>query len=385
MRGKIALVAVILSASARASFYDFDATLDLNKGLPPVQAILAGKFEQHSTEYYAHVIPEEKRRSTSRYVPGKPIDVANAIVLAPALARSGDLTGALEAVDPLRNLATDSPIENSMRASILMALGDLKTAVEELKSFRQSTPSSPFGREEYELKLAQYLLEADADSTLVQRQPTFVRGLLINQSELAPNGASTEPSSEIWLEKARDADPQQIQKAMTAIIAMIRFGDLGSAHLYAALGDLLRVQGDAPLAYRAYRRALEHAHPWPAALEREIESIRQELGTDPRISDATIDAEQRSAQAWVRAYQAFEMRLLREDRLQGVSSVWEPFYAEHGNLREAPVTTWARTTRWAARMWPALTIITMILLVSTAMLIRWLRQRFGSADINAAD
>lgn len=338
----------MLATSVEACYYDADMTIDLEKGLPPIEAILAGKFEQNSSDFYDYVIKDQSSRVGMRYVPGQPISLPYALVYAPALARRGKLTEALEAIDPNRNYATVSAAEYATRGAILLASGDFEEAEDQLRRAVEMNPRNSFGRDDHQLRLAQYLRQAKLDPTLTDREPTFVSALL--------------------REVSSGSDPR-LDAAQTAIAAMIRYEDPCPEHLFAALGELLEYRDQHALAYRAFRRSLELNHPRRDLLEPRLQEIRTRLG-DSQI-DATIDSERLDAAKWVSAYQAEQAARFPSIAPADLSS----FYAAHGNLRERAVGFKLRLITLFSRFWPALSLSGALAAVGVVALHRRLKQR----------
>lgn len=380
----VLLLFLACAGSAHAGFYDVEMGLDQRKGLPPLEAILAGKFERHSDAYYDAVILEQRERAKAVYVPGKPILLPNALTFAPALARRGQLDEAYDAIHPERNgAAIKSPLELATRASIQLARGKFDDAIAELTQANQQNPNRSFARDKYELELARYLQSVHNHPSITEHQPTFVRQLFRHEREArvpASEGNGDDP-----LFSHPMASNAVIDEAVVALSAMIRFGDLQAPHVYAALGDLLRLRGELPLAYRAYRRAIEANHPWRGRIERELEETRTQLGPSHTEIDTHIDAERRDAEVWVNAFLAQEAKVLQSGQTHIKPEHLESFYAEYGNLREPPITLWSRTSAIVARAWPVLSATVALLIVLLLMLLRRLRQAHGTAETTAAD
>jgi len=100
--------------------------------------------------------------------------------------------------------------------------------------------------------------------------------------------------------------PDPLPPDVAGLCALVEAG-LGDREVFLALGDALRKEGDAELAYRAYHRAARLGGD-DAAWRREVRARQDDCHA--YVPDAVIAAEEAEAAQWVAALQAYERRRL---------------------------------------------------------------------------
>ena len=213
------LILPALAPAARARLWDYDTLRDEQRGLPGVAEILAGRWERHSEFFYA--------------------------------SRAADMR-ALLAGEP-GNAA------------------DLDRGIEQIRLALEINPDAHFGREAYQLRLAEHLRAGRDDPRGLER--SFVKTV---KGDTAA--------------------------AVEGVVGMIRFGTGTSPLLYEALGDLLTARGDQRLAARAYLRAGEFGHPDSARIAVKLQRTVAVIdGTSAAELRTAFAAEKADAAAWVGA------------------------------------------------------------------------------------
>ena len=238
--------------------------------------------------------------------------------------------------------------------------GDLPAGIAQLKRAVAINPAAHFGREEYQLKLAEFLLQARSIPALEDDDFLFVGRDATQAAATTRRTAATQPLTDDERTQAAYGD-QELEMIRTAgrvkpfedlglkpnvfdgLVGMVRFGTGRSPELYYALGDVLAARNDKALAYRAYQRAIEFGHPRPEAVRRAMAQVREMVKATDGFDPAAIAGERAAADRWVADYQAFEDGLIRGGRSTDDEANYAPFYATHS--RSLP------PVRWTVREW----------------------------------
>jgi tetratricopeptide (TPR) repeat protein len=228
--------------------------------------------------------------------------------------------------------------------------GDFENGIAYIRKALQTNPSAHFGREEYQLKLAEFLRDGRENPWLL-REVNFLGirdGKVLTPGELKVRSAraATQPAADAldddtdtgWAYRGHPAALKDLglkDNVFDGIVGMIRFGTGRSAELYLTLGDLLTLRGDKILAHRAYQRALDLNHPRKKYIESVMKVIAGTVTDEEALRPETIAAERAAADKWVKAYQDYEDNLLRTGKDVNDEASYAVFYKEHGQAREA--------------------------------------------------
>ena len=353
MLPRFILLALVVSLllpphAAWACLWDYDTLRDEQRGLPTMSAILAGKWERHSGYFYAQRV-ERMQAVLAR----TPDDLAAIDNMAVALEKLGRIDEAIALMQEKLRLpdAGEHPhytTHANLGTFYLHRFGasgdtaDLDRGIEHIAQALEINANAHFGRERYQLQVAQYVRDAQENPEVLDRGSFILPEILGSDQtkELEQRLAAAEDDQERAeaLGESRRylrRPAEKLQPAIDGVVGMIRFGTGTSPHLYYALGDLLTARGDRHLAARAYLRALEFKHPRPeqvrAAMKDSISLIHPET-TEEKIA-ASFQGEKDAAASWVAAYQSFEDDLVRRGVDLSDASVYQPFYDEHGQPR----------------------------------------------------
>ncbi len=380
-----------------ACLWDYDTLRDEQRGLPTMSAILAGKWERHSDWFY-----EQRVGQMRELLAREPANLAAIDNLAVALEKLGKVDEAIALMEQKLALPDGGPHPHYTthanlgtfylhRYGASRDVADLDRVIEHIRGALQINENAHFGREEYQLQVAEYIREGLDDPTKLEMGsfvlPLVVRGR--DYTQLLQDFRNTKDAKEradalrYTMPYSTRSAPEdlkaQLQPPIDGIVGMIRFGTGTSPLLYHALGDLLAARGDKHLAVRAYLRALEYDHPRPEQVEQAVDQVFESLRGATRSEIASQFArEKQDAADWVAAYQAFEDDLVRRGADLSDESVYEPFYREHGQPRaelgfalsdHLPREPAARATLVAAVVFGGL------LLLIVFALVRWRVQR----------
>ncbi|HEV7301784.1 MAG TPA: tetratricopeptide repeat protein [Tepidisphaeraceae bacterium] len=337
------LALLTLVAPSHACLWDEDTLIDEQRGLPEVSAILMGKWERHSQFFY-----ERRVAAMTALLENEPTNAAALDNLAVAYEKLGQVDKAIEIMQRKETLLPGQYTTAANLGTFYLHAGDLDRGIEQIKRAIEINPDAHFGREKYQLMVAEYLRDAQADPKLLDRG-SFVLPLLLDEKALKGldegirNGVNIGLPVSVRLGRLKDASA--IDPAITGIVGMIRFGTGTSPHLHAALGDLLAAKGDTHLAYRAYRRAFDYVHPRPEQMKANMLAMHGRTEHDGGYDDALIDRERAAGEAWVMAFQAHEDALLRAGQDPTTDANLAIFYDEHGSPRDRPTVVAARLAR----------------------------------------
>jgi tetratricopeptide (TPR) repeat protein len=314
--------------------WDNDTLRDERRGLPGIAEILSGRFERHSQLFYRDRAAKMKARLAA-----DSSDLAAYDNLAVAHEKLGDQDAAIAVM-----LAKDKvkPGEYTTHANLgtfYLHKGDFENGVAHIRKALDINPDAHFGRERYQLQAAEYLQRAMTDPTVFDGG-SFVTPIVLPHPTTQPgeDQLTADQRAEayrarmevVWTGRSKHHD-KAVDDAIEGVVGMIRFGTGTSPHLYHALGDLLAARGDKHLAYRAYHRALEYAHPRPELLKTAMEQVKEMVEHPTEMTDEVIAKERAGAERWVAAYQSYEDDLVRRGvYVEGDEAQYAAFYKANG-------------------------------------------------------
>lgn len=229
-------ISLSITLPSRACIWDSD-TLEMERQeFPEVLEIITGKFLRHSADFYHWRIKDrlEKLKQTPNQ-----------------LNLYDDLAVAYEKVGK-----TDKAIETmlkkeKLKPGLYKTYANLGTfyfhdkqwakGIEMIKKAIEINPNAHFGREKYQLLLAEYIV----DSRTITPDKTLLMN--ISHSNMGSEGLFV-----YYLKQEKDFD---IKSAIKGILGMMHFGNYDSPVLLGVLGDLLEAEKHHHLAARAYLKA----------------------------------------------------------------------------------------------------------------------------------
>jgi tetratricopeptide (TPR) repeat protein len=329
------LLVLCFAAPALACLWDNDTLRDERRGLPGIAEILAGRFERHSEFFYRDRVKKMEARLAA-----DPNDLAAYDNLAVAHEKLGDQDAAIEVILRKDKLKPGEYTTHANLGTFYLHKGDFENGIAHIRKAIEINPDAHFGREKFQLQAAEYLQRAKDDPAVFDEGSFVLPTLLALQSGKAPNldamtinerrEAYDQAMHVLRLGRGR-RDVPAMEEAITGIVGMIRFGTGTSPHLYFALGDLLAARGDKHLAYRAYKRAKDYAHPRPEMVTSAMEQVKEMVEHPTEMADDVIANERNDAAKWVAAYQAYEDELVRAGRDTDDEANYAAFYKQHGS------------------------------------------------------
>ncbi len=248
---------VIETPSAHACLWDYDTLKEESLGQAEVAAVIGGNLGKHSQRFYQAKVAytqgildsgDASKATADRYDD-----------LAVAHAKLGNLDAALKTLDAKDKLFPGLYTTAANRGTFLHLKGDLVGALQWLNKALAINPNAHFGREKYQIMLAEYQQRLAKEPNL----PTTTAFFPIDTGG-QEGFAQSKLIYQVGGHKARDKARRRTlpRESVAAIIGIIRFGEGQEIpHLWWALGWALIEQGDAQLAARAFRRAELLQHP----------------------------------------------------------------------------------------------------------------------------
>ena len=370
-----ALIAALLftASSTQACLWDNDTLKDEQRGLPAIADVLAGKFERHSRYFYEQRIVYMKAA-----IEKNPNDLAAYDNLAVAYEKLDDQDSAIAIMLQKEKIKPAQYTTYANLGTFYLHKGDFENGIAYIKTALAINPEAHFGREEYQLKLAEFLHRRKTDPSSVTSKDFLDLNLDPEQGRYFPG----RPDG-LW-ENARTQFKLK-PNVFDGIVGMLRFGTGRSPDLYYVLGGLLTLRGDKHLAYRAYKRAIELNHPLSGEIREGMERLKSAVEYPSDFDDAVIAKERADADAWVRAFQDYEDNLVRSGKDPEATGAYDDFYRRHGHAAVAAAAPsraavlLARVINFARRhpVLCAFLVVTPLLLIPSQ--IRYARQKRAAA------
>jgi tetratricopeptide (TPR) repeat protein len=320
----LALLSTLIAGRAHACIWDYDTLRDEQRGLPGVAEALAGRFEKRSDFFYRDRVARMEAHLKNNLDDQAAIDN-----YAVALFRLGQSDRAIAVLADKEKRFPDQYTTASNLATFHMLRGEVAPAIPLLEKALRINPNAHFGREEYQLKLARHL--NGPTTRLVDGAAVDflnVRWTTLPEATTEPDAIPAEPIRSLVYGRGDKPD----DKAITAILGMIRFGTEQSPDLFLALGNQLAIRGDKHLAIRAYLRAIEAGHPQAEHVKELASELAQTI--DPKTTleaeSSAFASERAEAQSWARAYQDYADGLIRDGNNAEDESLYAAFYRQHG-------------------------------------------------------
>lgn len=301
----------LASTSAVACLWDYDTLKDERRGLPGIAEVLAGKWEKHSRFFYEHRV-EKMKALLAR----DPTNLAAYDNLAVAYEKLDDRPAAVVVMEKKEAIKPGEYTTYANLGTFYLHAGDFENGIAYIRKALAINPAAHFGREEYQLKLAE-----------------FYRDGRENPKRLEDANFLGIPAERV---NSRHGSPDRLKElglkdnVFDGIVGIIRFGTGTSAELYLTLGDLLALRGDKNLAVRAYQRAIDLGHPRQDYLKEAMADAGRGLKDETAVKPQVIQAERAAAEAWVAAYQDYEDDLIRAGKDVDDEANYAAFYRLSG-------------------------------------------------------
>gem|GEM_PF-2850116 len=320
-------VMTMFSPRVGACIWDYDTLRDERRGLPGVSEALAGRFEKRSEAFYL-----DRVARMEKHLAANPDDEDAIDNYAVALFRIGKNDRAIEVMIDKEQRFPDRYTTSSNLATFYMLRGDSAAAIPLLEKALSINPNAHFGREEYQLQLARFLV-----TSATQPANPLVKDFLGTPGMDPIRSQAEQVHVNYRLARGRGGGSDAAsERPITAIVGMIRFGTENSPDLYYALGNLLAEHGEKRLAVRAYLRAIETGHPQSELVRKLADEAAGVVHPEQSVDeiDAEFKRERDEASRWVKEYQEWSMRLIEEGKDPDDENNYRQFYRNFG-----PATT----------------------------------------------
>jgi tetratricopeptide (TPR) repeat protein len=223
MRSFVLLVTLLIPSVALACLWDYDTLRQERARFPSALELMTGKFLRHSPEFYQWRIRDRLARLEQ-----SPTDLSLMDDLAVAYHKVGDNQAAIELTQKMFMLSSDRYETLANMGTFYILDGQLAKGLEVINRALEINPDAHFGRERYQKWLVEYALSRFPDGNL--RFPL---------NEHSYGGFARFLKKEI-----PDWDLKENQKAVKAVLGMMRFANHDNPLLLEALGDLLMAQDE---------------------------------------------------------------------------------------------------------------------------------------------
>ncbi len=199
----------------KACIWDYDTLAMERLAFPGTHELIVGHFVRHSSAYYRWRIDDRSSTPEESRTPADYDDIAA------AHDKLGEHEKAIEIIKAkIERWPNEFRYESEANlGTFLIHSGDLETGLVHIKKAIEINPDAHFGREIYQQRLVEYILEGQTGKD----QISFYKFL------------STDESG-----KSRSLSEAEVNKAIKGIAGMMRFGNYDSPILLSALASLLK-------------------------------------------------------------------------------------------------------------------------------------------------
>ncbi len=321
------LAGLFLALPAAACLWDYDTLNQEQSRFPSTIELITGKFLRHSPKFYQWRI-EDRLRKLAR----SPENIALYDDLGVAYQKTGQLEKALEAMTTKDKLRPALYETKANMGTFYILAGDLQKGLPLINEALKINPHAHFDRERYQKWLVEYALSKYPDGKIrfplrkTRTEPGFPEFIAVKLSK--PSHLSQEDS----------------QKAVQAVLGMMRFADYDNPLLLEVLGDLLIASGmpqdGKQLSARAYLAASYKFKGQPE--EKEYRALAEQAlqnqagGNDGQLALSSMEEEFRkeraAAEAWYKELEKKESTWI--DQGLNADSEFDKLYHDEPRLSE---------------------------------------------------
>ncbi len=239
----------ILPVSLFACLWDYDTLKQERARFPSTLELITGKFLRHSPEFYRWRIEDRLKK-----LQADPNQLAYYDDLAVAYEKTGQHEKAIETMLAKEKIKPGLYETYSNLGTFYILAGDFKKGLPFIDKALAINPDAHFGREKYQKWLVEYALSKFPDGKIqfpmhyrMEKKTRRLNGMPFPYYLREKNGSP-------------HLSAEELQKAIKAILGMMRFADYENPLLLEVLGDLLaseldRVDDAKRLASIAYLKA----------------------------------------------------------------------------------------------------------------------------------
>lgn len=243
------LCALLLCAfPASACLWDHDTLAMERQAFPQVLELITGKFLRHTPEFYQWRIQDRLQRLQSA-----PQDWALYDDLAVAYEKTGQTPKAIETLLKKEALQPGLYTTYANLGTFYLHQQEWAKGIEMIKKALRINPNAHFGREKYQLLLAEYYVSSEQRA---QQADLKTHGLPLSIAPFEPDLDTPYQTFDGFLHQQGE---KELAPALKGVMGMMHFGNYRSPVLLEVLGDLLLSEEHLHLATRAYLKAAYEA------------------------------------------------------------------------------------------------------------------------------
>ncbi|WP_109302113.1 M48 family metallopeptidase [Aquimarina sp. AU474] len=239
-------------------FWDYDTIEMERQQFPSVIELISGKFLRHSPEFYYWRVKDREEK-----LKNSPDSLYLLDDLAVSYSKIGDNKKAIEIIFKKEQIQPGEYETYANLGTFYLHDGQFSKGIQYIEKAIAINPNAHFGREIYQLYVAQYVLGKMKDGKIPFPLSSKFRTCLA----CLPKPYLEDNFYTFLVDKHREGDEKskrrlskkELEKAIIGILGMMKFGNHDSPILLEVLGDLLvgaaRKEGARQLAARAYFKA----------------------------------------------------------------------------------------------------------------------------------
>ena len=267
--------------SVFACLWDTDTLAQERVEAPTVLETILGKFPRHSAAYYQWRLKDRLELLDSDPENDRLLDD-----VAVSYEKLGDHDAAIAVAKEQLSRNPNRYETLANLGTFLIHSGELEKGVSYIAKALEVNPDAHFGREQYQLLLVKFLLDLSKEGTYT---------LPLGEDRLSDGDSRSKypfigfVGTEVIGDFGSWISKEDRQKAVQAILGMMRFSQHDHPVLLDVLGELLEVDGHHQLAFRCYMRAAEKVEDSEA--KRGYEMLAQRVIKN-RVDDSSLQQEQ---------------------------------------------------------------------------------------------
>ncbi len=239
-------------------FWDYDTLAMENEDFPGITELISGKFLRHSTAFYTWRIKDRELKINTY-----PDSLSLYDDLAVAYSKIDSNTKAIEIIMKKETIKPGLYETYANMGTFCFHDGQTKRGIKYIKKALKINPEAHFGREAYQLRLAEYVLTKKINGKMILPLDDTERyggdvlkvvGFIQNFYTFLLEKYNSENKKD-----EKSLPGEELKKAIKGVMGMMKFGNYDAPVLLEALGDLLLSEGKEAtprnLAARAFLRA----------------------------------------------------------------------------------------------------------------------------------
>lgn len=238
---------VVVPPETMACLWDYDTLQQERSRFPSALELITGKFPRHGRTFYEWRISDRLKKIENKKPTPEWLDD-----LAVAYDKLGQHDEAIATMDRAEKLFPGRYETAANLGTFYFHAHRLQEGIPYIERALQINPKAHFGREKYQLMLVKYVLSRQADG-----KTQLPLATITSEGSVGQGGFRQFVLQDIPQQEHR----AEINRAVTGVLGMMRFGKYDSPILLEALGDLLALEtpshdpGEQQLSSRAFLQA----------------------------------------------------------------------------------------------------------------------------------